>query len=101
MLNLGWVGHSGDDPLSRFDGIVLVRFDLRKFVEDCLRQFALFEVEHAIISEQEPPARLLVGLFVVEVFRGLRRVFDLPENDDRTFLALADVSARFVSLAVG
>jgi hypothetical protein len=36
---------------------------------------------------------------MVEVFRELRRVLDLPENDDRTFLALADVSVQFVSLA--
>ena len=47
-----------------------------------------------------PRRRLpLVGLFMVEVFRDLRRVLDLPENDDRTFLALADVSVQFVSLA--
>jgi hypothetical protein len=52
---------------------VLVRLDLRKLVENCLRQFALFEVEHAIISEQEPAARLPVGFLVVEVFRALLR----------------------------
>ena len=38
-----------------------------------MREFALFEVEHAIISEQEPAARLGVGLFVVEVFCALPR----------------------------
>jgi len=55
-------GLIGDDPLGRLDRSVLVRLSLRKFIEDCLRQFALFDVEHAIISEQEPAARLPVGL---------------------------------------
>ena len=99
MLNLRRVGHFGDDPFGRFDRIVLVRFDLRQLVEHGLRKFALFEIEHAIISEQEPPARLPVGLFVVEVFGALLRVVNLPEHDDRAFLAFADVSAEFVSLA--
>jgi hypothetical protein len=78
---------------------VLVRLNLRKFIEDCLRQFALFEVEHAIISEQEPAARLPVGLFVVEVFRALLSIVNLLEHDNRALLAFADVSAKFVSLA--
>ena len=93
MLNLWRVGNCGDDPLGRFDRIVLVRLDLRQLVEYRLRKLALFEVEHTIISEQEPSARLPVGLLVVEVSGALLRVFDLPENDDRTFLALADVLA--------
>jgi FMN phosphatase YigB (HAD superfamily) len=66
-LNLRPVRHVGDDPLGRLDRIVLVRLSLRKFIEDCLRQFALFEVEHAIVSEQEPAARLSVRPFVVEL----------------------------------
>jgi hypothetical protein len=89
VLNLWRVGHCGDDLLSRFNGIMLVRLDLRKFVEHSLRKFALFEIEDTIISEYEPPSRLLVGFFVVEVFRALLGIFDLPEHDDRTFLTLA------------
>jgi hypothetical protein len=99
VLNLWRVGHCGDDPFGSFDGVVLVRLDCRNLVEDRLRQFALFEVEHAIISEQEPSSRLPVGLLGVEVSGALLRIVNLPENDDRTFLALADVSAQFVSLA--
>ena len=55
----------------------------------------MFEVEHAIISEKESAARLPVGLFVVEVFRALLSVVNLPEYDDRALLAFADVSAKF------
>ena len=76
-----------------------MRLSLRKFIEDCLQQFALFEVEHAIVSKQEPAARLPVGLFVVEVFRTLLSVVNLPEHDNRALLAFADVSAKFVGLA--
>ncbi len=94
---LGRVGHSGDDPFDRFDRIVLVRLDLRQLVEHRLRQFALFEVEHAIISQKESAAILLVGLLGVEVFAAPLRVFDLPKNHDRAFLAFADVSAKFVA----
>ena len=58
-------------------------------------------IENPVVAEQEPPARLLVGLFGAVVFGALLRVFDLPENDDRAFLALADVAAKFVGLAIG
>src|SRR5579859_2915225 len=68
VVNLGRVRHSGDDPLGRFDRIVLVRFGLRQFVEYRLRQFALFEVETAIISKKEAAAILLVVSFGVEDF---------------------------------
>jgi hypothetical protein len=76
-----------------FDRIVLVRLDLRQLVEYRLRKLALFEIEHAIISEQEPAAYLLVGCLIVEAFGAPLSVVNLPENDDRTFLALADVPA--------
>jgi hypothetical protein len=55
--------------------------------------------EHAIISEQEPSSRLPVGLLDVEVSNALFRIVNLPEHDNRAFLAFADVSAKFVSLA--
>jgi hypothetical protein len=63
----------------------------RNLVEDRLRQFALFEVEHAIISKQEPSARLRVGRLVVEVFRAVLRIVNFPEHNDRAFLAFAEV----------
>ena len=94
VLNVGRVRHCGDDPFGRFDRVVFVRLDLREFVEHGLGQFALFEIKHAKISAQESSARLRVCRLVVEVFRALLRVFNLPENDDRTFLALAEVSAQ-------
>lgn len=99
MLNLGRVRHSGDDSLGRFDRIVAMSFDLWKFVEYNLRQFALLKIEDPIVPKQKPPARFLVGLLVVEVFRAVLRVFDLPEDNDRAFLASANVSAQFVRLA--
>ena len=77
-----------------------MRFNLRQLVEDRLRQFALFEVEQAIISQKESAPILLVALLGVEVFAALLQVFDLPENDDRALLAFADMSAQFVCLAL-
>src|SRR6266849_2683577 len=67
VLNLRWVGHSGDDPLGRVDWIVLVRLDLRQLIEDCLRKFALLKIEDPIVSQDQTPARLLVGRVLLGV----------------------------------
>ncbi len=77
---LGRIRHSGDDLLDSFDRIVAMSFDLRKFVEYDLRQFALLKIEDSVVPEQESLARLLFGLLGSEVLRLLIRVFDFPED---------------------
>ena len=51
--------HVGDNQFRRVDRVMLVRLDLRQFVEPGLRQVALFEIENAIIAEQENGAGFL------------------------------------------
>ena len=53
--------HVGDNQFRRVDRIMLVRLDLRQFVEHGLRQVALFEIENAIIAEQKPALRFFVS----------------------------------------
>jgi len=48
---------------------VLVRLDLREFVEDRLRQFALLRIENPVIAEKESPPPLLLGLIRAGVGR--------------------------------
>src|SRR5713101_6678978 len=67
VLNLGRVGHSGDDPLGRLDGIVLMRLDLRQLIEDCLRKLALLKIEEPIVSKDETPAGFIVGFVLLGV----------------------------------
>ena len=59
VLNFRRVRHAADDLRASADRRVLLRFDLRKLVENRLRQFALFEIENAIVSEQKTPTVLL------------------------------------------
>ena len=70
----------------------------QQLVDHSLRQFALFEIENSIMSEQDSPARLLFGLLGVEVFRALFHVIDLPIDDQRALLTFADVPAEFIRL---
>src|SRR6266851_1031897 len=89
VLNLGRVGHSGDNPLGRLDWIVLMRLDLRQLIEDGLRKLALLKIEHPIVSKDETPARLLVGLVLLGVtLVSIRDLIDLPEHHDLAVLAL-------------
>src|SRR6266849_8210621 len=103
VLNLGRVGHSGDDPLGRLDGIVLMRLDLRQLIEDSLRKLALLKIEEPIVSKDETPARLLVGLVLLGVTLdvSIRDLIDLPKHHDLAVLALAHRSAEFVRLLHG
>jgi len=96
---LGRIRHFGDDLPDGLDWIVLMRFDLRKLVEHGLRQFALFEVEDAIISKQKPAACFLFGFLGVEVFRTLLHFINLSKYDDGRLLAFADVSTWVICLA--
>src|SRR6266849_1308719 len=61
VLNLRGVGHSGDDPLGRLDGIVLMRLDLRQLIEDCWRKLALLKIEEPIVSKDETPTGFVIG----------------------------------------
>src|SRR5712692_5681530 len=60
ILNLGRVGHSGDDPLGRLDWIVLMRLDLRQLIEDGLRKLALLKIEEPIVSKQETKTEFII-----------------------------------------
>jgi len=71
-----------------------VRFNIRQLVEDRLRQFALFEVEHAIILQQELASMFFIALLGVEVFAALFQVFDLSENYDRALLVFEHVASQ-------
>src|SRR5712692_5737684 len=103
VLNLGRVGHSGDDSLSRLDWIVLMRLDIRQFIEDGLRKLALLKIEEPIVSKDETPARLLVGLVLLGVTLAvsIRDLIDLPKHHDLAVLALTHRSAELVRLLHG
>src|SRR5229473_8560721 len=103
VLKFGRVGHSGDDPLGRLDRIVLMRLDLRQLIEDCLRKLALLKIEYPIVSKDETPARLLVGLVLLGVTLAvsIRDLIDLPEHHDLAVLALTHRSAELVRLFHG
>jgi hypothetical protein len=66
-----------------------MRVDLRQLVEDCLRKLALLKVEEPIISQDETPAGLLVGvvLVVFAVVVRVRDLIDFPEDHDLAVLA--------------
>src|SRR6266852_983057 len=89
-LNLRRVRHLGDDSLGRFDGIALIRLNLRQLAEHALRQVALFHVPKPIIPEYETPATLLVRCQLLRVGLRLRirDVVNSPEHDDLTMLSL-------------
>src|SRR5216683_5160469 len=103
VLDLGRVGHSGDDPLGRLDWIVLMRLDIRQFIEDGLRKLALLKIEHPIVSKDETTARLLVGLVLLGVTRAvsIRDLIDLPKHYDLAVLAFTHRSAELVRLLHG
>ena len=52
--------HVGNDQFRFIDRVVLVRLDLRQFVDDPRRQIALFDVEDAVIAKQKSA----MGFFV-------------------------------------
>ena len=60
--------------------------DLRKLVEHGLRQFALFEIEKAIVSQKESASILVAGLLGFEGFEG----FELlkPTDERLTWLVI-------------
>ena len=75
-------------------------FNLRQLVENRLRQFALFEVEQAIISQKESAPIFFIALLGVEIFAALLQVFDLPKLRSCS-PAFAHMAAQFGCLAVG
>jgi hypothetical protein len=87
-----------NDLGARLDRFVLVGFDLREFVQNRLRQFALFEIKNTVVPEQKTTILLAVVLVGVEVLVVLLRVLDLPENHDGALLTFANTPAKFVGL---
>jgi len=73
---------------------MLVRLDLRQFVDHAPRQIAFFEIEHRVVPEQKPPLRFLDSWFSVLVFL----LVELPENGHRALPALANASAKLIGL---
>src|SRR5712692_10199600 len=90
VLNLGRVGHSGDNPLGRLDWIVLMRLDLRQLIEDCLRKLALLKIEEPIVSKHETPTGFIIGFVLLGVTFAvsIRYWIDLPKHHDLAVLAL-------------
>jgi hypothetical protein len=99
VLNLGIVGHSGNDPFSRLDWIMLMHLDLRQLIEDCLRKLALLKIEEPIISQDETPAGLVVGfvLFGVGLALPVSELIDLPKHHGLAVLALThNLAAKYL-----
>jgi hypothetical protein len=66
-----------------------------------LRKGALFHIVHAIKSEHETAAIPVVILLLrLKLVGASLWVFDLPENNDRAFLAFSGESAQLIRLAV-
>lgn len=89
------VGHATHDLGARLDRFVLVGFDLREFVQNLLRRFALFEIENPVVPEQKTWivfAAVLVGIEVLVVLLGV----DLSENHAGALLTFANTPAKFV-----
>src|SRR5712691_8454592 len=80
-----------------------MRLDLRQLIEDGLRKLALLKIEEPIVSKDETPARLLVGLVLLGVTLAvsIRDLIDLPKHHDLAVLALAHRSAELVRLLHG
>jgi len=86
------VGHVCHELFARSDGIVGARL-LQEGRGD-VDAFRLRQIEHAVITEQKRPGGLIRA-----VLRGrLPLVADVPENDGRRLLALADSPAQVCCL---
>src|SRR5882762_11637917 len=88
LLERWRVRHVCHDVLARFDGIVGARF-LQEGRGD-FNAFRLRQIEHTVITEQKGPGSLFRA-----VLRGrLPLVADVPEDDGRRLLSLADSPAK-------
>src|SRR6266851_3963650 len=93
VLNVRRVGHPGDDPLGGVNRIVLLSLDLWQLVEDCLWKLALLKIEQSIVSQDETPAGLVVGVVLLGIGLAFRvsNLIDLPKYYDLAVLAFASI----------
>src|SRR5438874_12678625 len=84
--------HVCHDLFARFDGIVGARL-LQEGRWD-IDAFRLRQIEHAVVTEEKGPG----GLFRAVLSGRLPLVADVPENDGRRFLSLADSPAQLCCL---
>src|SRR5882757_2468856 len=87
-----WVRHARDNLFARVDGVVAARL-LQEGRGD-VDAFRLRQIEHAVITEQKGPG----GLFRAVLRGRLPLVADVPEDDGRRLLALADSPAQLCCL---
>src|SRR5207249_3410181 len=88
LLERWWVRHARDNLFARLDGIVASHV-AQKGRGD-VDSFRLRQIEHAVITEQEGPG----GRFRAVLRCRLLLVGDVPEDDGRRLLALADSPAQ-------
>src|SRR6266478_2045853 len=86
------VRHLCHELFARFDGIVGTRL-LQEGRGD-VDAFRLRQIEHAVITEQKGPG----GLIRAVLRDRIPLVADVPENDGRRFLSLADSPAQLCCL---
>src|SRR5579859_4494373 len=92
LFELWRVRHVCHELFARFDGIVDARL-LQEGRGD-VDAFRLRPIEHAVITEQEGPG----GLFRAILSGRLPLVADVPEDDGRRLLSLADSPAQLCCL---
>jgi len=95
------VVHFANNTLAGFDGIVLMRLDLRQLIEDSLRQITLLKIPNAKVPKNEAAA--LIGFYFFHIVAGcaIGNLIDFPKHDHLAVLALANRSAELISLLEG